>query len=361
MDFFLDDQPLQPKKVIGDYVEKNGILVPQRYGNLKEAIRSREEVIARSEHPEEYTRLCGILQSAVFKPEQLSTLGSEENLLNHMLNRNANAMLNYFLVTGREDLQEDFSISLWKFIPGINVSMVADSCIKDRYHLYIRERGYARIERGQVQTSRVRSPLEGVLLYTVDLYEKVRNLPLFNPEHCPIIELQIKPEDSEIFFLQYHRTRDKKDYDQKIEREAQDNECEAFFVRGYTSSEPEEYTLLIRTQDTPENFSKIGEEDIEMDIYYNSLGSLLRSPHRKASVRLHSDPESLGDRVGHFDLASFFKPECATIFPEKEFFDKLLPDYRNLVIENRESGGGGIRIPIRFAADGRRALISRIF
>ena len=44
----------QPKRMIAEYVEQKGILVPRRFESLEKARLSEGEVLARSEHVHEY-------------------------------------------------------------------------------------------------------------------------------------------------------------------------------------------------------------------------------------------------------------------------------------------------------------------
>ena len=61
-DWFEVEKPLQPKKAVGDYVASEGILVPRRFETFEEAqfaAQSDTSVIARSEHPDEYSGPSG--------------------------------------------------------------------------------------------------------------------------------------------------------------------------------------------------------------------------------------------------------------------------------------------------------------
>ena len=56
-DYYLEDPNRlkgQPKKTIGDYVEQNGILVPNRFNSLKEAKKSGKKIFLRSERSQDY-------------------------------------------------------------------------------------------------------------------------------------------------------------------------------------------------------------------------------------------------------------------------------------------------------------------
>ena len=73
-DRFLENPPRQPKKEIADMLESRGILVPQRFeglGDALEAVRQGREIVVRSEHPQEYVAAAGLLDSYVLTAERM--------------------------------------------------------------------------------------------------------------------------------------------------------------------------------------------------------------------------------------------------------------------------------------------------
>lgn len=75
VDQFLENPPKHPKREIADYVEQNGILVPERFQGLEQAldyVKSGGEVIVRSEHPQEYNGASGLLISYSINQEKIN-------------------------------------------------------------------------------------------------------------------------------------------------------------------------------------------------------------------------------------------------------------------------------------------------
>ena len=79
-DYYLEDRTRlqgQPKKTIGDYVESQGILVPRRFDNLDDARKSKKAIILRSEHPQDYNGVSGLLSSPKLSGKYHSYRGIE--------------------------------------------------------------------------------------------------------------------------------------------------------------------------------------------------------------------------------------------------------------------------------------------
>ncbi len=68
----------QPKRTIGDYVASQGILVPTRFDSLKDARASGKPFIARSEHPQDYDGVSGLVDSPT--SDKLVGIESESQL-----------------------------------------------------------------------------------------------------------------------------------------------------------------------------------------------------------------------------------------------------------------------------------------
>ncbi|MBS3095869.1 hypothetical protein J4480_00345 [Candidatus Woesearchaeota archaeon] len=66
MDYYIQNPERlqgQPKRTIADYVEQNGVLVPRRFDSLAEARKSKKAILLRSEHPQDYDGISGLLDS----------------------------------------------------------------------------------------------------------------------------------------------------------------------------------------------------------------------------------------------------------------------------------------------------------
>ena len=57
----------QPKRVIGEYVESEGISVPRRFSTLAEARASGLDILVRSELQQDYDGISGLLLSLLLK------------------------------------------------------------------------------------------------------------------------------------------------------------------------------------------------------------------------------------------------------------------------------------------------------
>jgi len=164
----------QPKRVIGDYVEKNGILVPKRFDSLKDAKKSGKKILARSEHWREYAGESGIMESATL--EEIGDVGLDEQRLNEAIFKRAAAGYEEFcryaqyckyLGVSIGQYKSEVSFSLWERLDGYNLAIVADSAIREKYHVFRkiheRPRGeYLSIESGKItfQTKHIASELQ---------------------------------------------------------------------------------------------------------------------------------------------------------------------------------------------------------
>ena len=147
----------QPKRTIGKYVAQNGILVPRIFDGFREAIAFREktgkEVLARSEHQDEYAGASGILETRTLNfetyPEKLSALGEnaleggdvsvfEKGIADFVSILNERSVVDVYCgLTGKDvdEFRKGISVSYWEQIPGFNRMVVADNAVQGRYHI----------------------------------------------------------------------------------------------------------------------------------------------------------------------------------------------------------------------------------
>lgn len=226
-DYFELEPPMQPKRVVGDYVASQGILVPRRFGDFEEAQFAAESgslVIARSEHPDEYSGPSGrgdssyfeVGKDGVMKPRHYEREEDPARLYRH-----------HIVTSGEEEpnsYASKVSESYWEGIPGVNVTCVADDAVEGRYHLFgFRYKNHdgsmptmyaGAITEADGSIQRITETGKGADRLTtrfkevIDFYNKVRGLDRFNPDHCPIMEVQLSDIDDQLYFLQYHRSRD---------------------------------------------------------------------------------------------------------------------------------------------------------
>lgn len=184
-DRFLENPPRQPKREIADMLESQGIAVPQRFENLAdalEAVRQGREIIVRSEHPREYSAAAGLLESYALDTGRIekgkafcTEKGTEidwEKFYKKFGSDNGetttkNRIFGSLDTTDQTAFEDNLkklslpyvrrycemlgidtdkfcngiSYSYWEKIGGLNRSIVADSAIPNRYHVFSSE-GY---------------------------------------------------------------------------------------------------------------------------------------------------------------------------------------------------------------------------
>ncbi|MFA5049486.1 MAG: hypothetical protein WC501_00605 [Candidatus Micrarchaeia archaeon] len=255
-DFYLKHPAKQPKLEIARYAQSCGILVPQIFESYEDAMRSGKDIIARSEHPQEYDGISGLLRSPVLSKDNEAFVGKgyddfktkmmeigEYNIIPHRITD-----ICRYLNLDRDAFELEVSFSFWEYLSGVDQIVVADSSIEGRYHimscdsnLEFSKKYYTIIDDGIVHeyltsylnklTSELRNGLDGL----IKTYERIRNLENFDANHCPIMEF--KTVGNKNYFLQYHRTRDFSPATFILDREPIEGEIKAPFVRGVTTPE----------------------------------------------------------------------------------------------------------------------------
>ncbi len=245
----------QPKRTIGDYVESNGILVPTRFDSLADALASGKPFIARSEHPQDYDGMSGMLRS----PRSFELIGrgikTEEELKETLFPDRIQSktwLWHKALGVSEEQFKQQVSLSYWRFHEGINCAVVTDSAIPNRYHVMVKGfqlpvglwYSYAMVEEDMIGPqggNKLPENMRSELPKLLEMYETVRQLPRFDPTHCPMMEMQIA--DGKIYFLQYHHTRDFMPADFVLDRPPKPTEHRALFVRGTTPPNGKMYKI----------------------------------------------------------------------------------------------------------------------
>jgi hypothetical protein len=249
-DYFLAHRPMQPKSKIADYIEleilKNpekfkGIKVPKRFTNLQEAIASGKKYIARSEHPQDYDGISGLLDSYVI---QAGKSFDEETYIKNLRSWESPMLNEYlrYMEIEIEDFLKDLSFSYWEYVEWRNTIVVQDEVREGRFHLFWAQhgkRGFSHVcDENSTHifwNSELFSVEEKHAL--IDAYKKIASSERFDPSQIPNIELQIG-NDGEIYFLQYklghHEVKDTWELDMSNLAE---NEIPAQFVRGITPPE----------------------------------------------------------------------------------------------------------------------------
>jgi hypothetical protein len=398
-DFYLENPERlngQPKRTIADYVEQNGVLVPRRFDSLAEARKSHRPILLRSEHPQEYDGVSGLLDSfslsrkfsdynnrnkktrKKFSPRGMTSIDDiAQSYLNFKSkNRGCPLFIQYcaLLEIEVDDFRKEVSLSIWERLGGLNRTVVADTAIKGRYHILTNNGkhgedwlvNYVMIEDGKVVTEHVK-PLpdeqRALLPNLVEIYEKVRDLSNFDSNHCPIMEFQTV--DNKHYFLQYHRTRDFSEAEFVLDREAKKGEVEASFVRGATPAEG----MVVNTtlldgdwnsgKDYIDHSLPIGEEG-SFDFHYLSIKSEILVRNRKLQVieKGHVSHLFLELGIDHEQKSKIFKPQVSIVTEKRA----LRQDEKELeeLFEKAHETGEDQKVPIYVISDGRRAFVSRI-
>ena len=205
----------------------------------------------------------------------------------------------------------------------------------------------------------------------IDFYEEVRHLDKFDPNHCPIIEIQTVNEKN--YFLQYHRTRNFSAVDFKLDRELEKGEYEVDFVRGAIYPTVCKVVLAnwqdciptsLKEEDTisPENWKipEIEEGDLythNYDLYHEIMlpKRTLQMIDHRPDIDLNIFNSMLAD---HFSRSLVFKPAVTVAYSEEiGFYTKTeFTEARLRASKQKESQ----HIDISIESDGRKAYVKRV-
>lgn len=410
MDYYLNNPERldgQPKRTIADYVESWGITVPKRFDSLSEARRSHKPVFIRSEHPLEYSEISGLLDS--FPLSYVRGVKDESELKEYAMNSKISGrsgstnkyfigptlLFNYCSLLNLDfnKIAQQFSFSFWEKLKGINRTIVADSSIIGRYHIQEMYRNnaaedksftfnYFVVEDGNIIYKMIRSwnfEQRDDYKEIIELYEDVRNLPRFDPDNCPMIEVMTIRDKN--YFLQYHRGREFDEAGFVLDRTAKDDEKEALFVRGHTPKEGIFGKITVAYADTwkgknSDKWTLPKSEFGSFDFHYNFAFSTIMFPKRRVQMIYPSYKKDLEWElfkfVCHHALNSeLFIPEVSVVSDKNILNDphrnisiittKVLSkmELYKLGIKAKETGEDQ-GIDIHLVSDGRKAFIRRL-
>ena len=375
----------QPKRTIADYVESNGILVPKRF-SLEQARTMHLPIIRRSEHLDEYARrvngklvtgVSGLLES----PDLAQYPNFDEEAIKNQLFKEPNVgqtrVSQYcnWMGINTEDFMQGVTFSYWEKLAGYNRAIIADSSIPGRYHITTSKEGdgcgsdwarnYTIFENDKIVSSYYKPLPESItngFQELVRLYEQVRNLPHFDKNNCPIIEVQTV--GSQNYFLQYHRTRDFNESTFVLERPPTNQEREALFVRGATPLEGItcDVTVLYTWWDiiegnTPTQSDTLPDkEEGAFDLGWDQVYPEIMAPKRKIQMirGRNLDHELMQVAIGHIQRSKLFKPEVSLIYGEDDL--QFPKDLREKLEETQQDQ----KIKLSVISDGRRAYYLRV-
>ncbi len=378
MDYYIQNPDRlegQPKRTIADYVEENGILVPRRFDSLAEARKSHRGIFLRSEHPQEYAGVSGLLDSFGLSNSHFAVSGSsdvEEAKQRYFEKKDdTTGTPKYeqyckFLGIDEEEFRQKTSFSIWESLGGANRTVIADSAIPNRYHVmtFSDKKGshlynYTIVEDGKsVQEFVMPLPeeLKDGIGDLVGDYEQVRNLDRFDSNHCPIMEFQT--DNGKNYFLQYHRARDFSPSDFSLERTLQDGEIEVPFVRGATSKDGMDCKVTVHyAEESTWDFNP-DIEDGSYDFHWNQVFPELRARDRKVQM-MHGeklDWELMKFVVNHLQRSKMFKPQVSIIHNIKDVMNgESVSDFYERTKEGRNA-----YVDLHIVSDGRKAFVRRM-
>lgn len=375
----------QPKFTIGSYVAQTHPTA-RRFRTLAEGRKSKRGLLIRSEHPQEYDGVSGLLDSYP---------------LSHVLNRGSRDVneikRRYFedhripsharhcelLGLDLKEFQDEYSFSVWERLKGYNRTVVADSAVPDRWHIMTTYKGglegfasYIVFDNGEVLrlldffyndileddgsvepfTDRIKGELTDGVTDLVEFYESIRRLDRFDPNHCPIIEIQTIGKRN--YFLQYHRTRDFEPADFILDRDPMPGEIEVPFVRGKTPKEGERCRV---TACYGKIKTLLEKEDGSCDIRSDWEFSKLMFPRRTLQMKHFYDEGLRGVLLvittDHGPRSALFKPRVSVIHGMNDMIPKEeLDEIKRMAKETGEHQ----YIYVDVVSDGRRAFIKRV-
>ncbi|HLC53111.1 MAG TPA: hypothetical protein VJK03_01075 [Candidatus Nanoarchaeia archaeon] len=364
----------QPKRSIADYVEQNGILVPRRFDSLKDARNSGLPVIVRSEHQQDYNGSSGLLGSPDLS--LLSGVETDEALREAILSgsykpeayrERGDILIKQHCDYLRIDINQfktQISYSFWEKISGSNLKVVADSAIRDRWHVTSYERPMGPVaygvcdKNGEASFSVGKFPENLEFENLISAYEKIRSLARFDRKNCPLMEFQHC--EGRDYFLQYMRTAEFSEASFRIARKPQDEEVEALFVRGVTP--PEGFRLRVNMyypSEWNEDLNSFSDE-ASFDFHYDKSLSEILVRKRKAQFIATKDRlngELLKIAVGHNDASKLFKPTVSVIMD----IDRLIKNEEiDEIFDKTEEIKSPQGIDLFLISDGHRAYVRRI-
>lgn len=390
-DYYLENPPKQPKNEIANYVEQNWILVPKRFPNLEEALKFVEnwwEIIIRSEGPHEnliswltasykvnneiiarWKKICEeewkninfqynhyAKYQILWQIDTMTQTEFEENL-----KKLSQFQINLHCKLMKIDISEfmkGISYSYWEKIRWYNRTVIADSAIKWRYHIFTNEDwdnsfwSYLIIENGEVVLYDSASPDNIELAWNIDIvsfYEKIRNLDSFDRQDCPFIEMQTG-YDGKNYFLQYHQTRQEWLSNFTLERDLEQWEFEAVFVRWAT---PKDWVIVETILAYPRNFFDIEltEEEASFDMITNFPFKEIMSRKRIVNFEIDNNYFFAKSAIWHINKSRIFKPGIFVLLPEE--FMKLIDQKVGKLWRTA-------KIPIRVISDWKKAYVKLI-
>ena len=203
----------------------------------------------------------------------------------------------------------------------------------------------------------------------IELYERIRSLPNFDENHCPIMEVQTS-SDGEDYFLQYHRTHcDFSPPNFVLDRPLEEGEIKANWVRGATSSEgiTVETVLIYGAEYTGKWSFTDMKATCDLASSFHDARLLGEVVSKYADVVMHSrDLEGIAaystrnsavDSNPHWERSGLFKPPLSIAIYGEHF---LREGERESMKEKAKATGENQGLTLKFTSDGRNAYVKRM-
>lgn len=341
-DYFAHTGPEQPKKTIGMYVKSKGFDVPVliEEGEIRAAIET-ETAFIRSELIQDYDGLGGQFSSAsidssIFDsyPEdrQQAMAKHLDNLKSGLITPKDYMFTKQHGYSWSEEAKELYdayheleilpnlnwlspTASVWRRIDGTNVSIFRDPHVDGRYHFGVTPFNQAiggyMVEADEhtkpQQFRKHRQPF--VAEPFIDLYEQIRELPLFDTSQVPVMEM-VQDDDGKIHWLQYRKVGKTLDLLDPFDVERVDGDFLTNDVRGITLPEGKEFTIVVN----PTELSLVSlHKAIFADVFYMNdrieLKNRFQIACRMAELAICQD--SLSFKDNHTSSAPLYSSDLA--------------------------------------------------
>lgn len=423
-DWYSNRNTATPKADIAEYVRlETSIPVPTVFGTLEDGMRfvgGGGSIILRSESPDQYEGPSGIFQSYVITPdshvanvaywdENGNGAGLSDKEIAFATTRDGTIEIDGsrfmphlgILATAAEVGQDvtyhrllteqrwsstpnmyrrlaslrigeymaENTFSAFEYIDGLNVTVVADSAKPERWHVYgsrtTTSASWLRVNGNEIDNRGGRADQlnDEMAQKIVRAYEMIRQLPRFNAEHCPIMEMQLS-DDGTVYFLQYHRARD------FMEAQTELDPKDFAPSDGWIKADDARGDLPLQTLDLTLHYP------IEFD-HHRKLKSYLKTEKASANMNNYSIAEEIvgrnrllrvapygaaalhGDCAdGHMSRSGWFKAQSGLILPRGKLKEAIgVPVYEELLDVVYRSFRTMASIAIEAASDGDSGYI----
>jgi len=319
----IDARPLQPKLYFRKIAQEGGLLVPEEaYADprdIQKQLLRGEKFISRSEHPLEMffsdilnsemldSRFAGLAQKDF---NEITTFGQAYDNLYKSKGERRRSLEFTCKIIGVDfpTFLSEVSSTYWKVIEGRKVTVVADSVVPGRYHIFGDgyEASYARVENNRID--RKLSSFTKIfpdVPRIISAYEDARRVFCDGEAHALIVEQVAAPKG--VYFLQATPGLDFSPADFRVDWPLRKGEMTVPFVRGRTDSA--QYVEQELALDSDKRNLKPGSASSQIGTggLTNILSRML-SLYISFEVAIHP---SIPNGAGHDVISYLFKPKIS--------------------------------------------------